>query len=268
MKITKVEPIFIAVPYEHGGPKQMRPLGPWTHMETLFVRVDTDAGITGWGEAFGFAVSALTREAILHVVEPLCVGREFTDVPSFMADLQRKLHAMGRHGPVSFALAGIDIALWDIAGKAQGRADPSPARRRYARTHSDLREPAALRQTRPRRPIYASRPSRAATARSSCTNTWWRRSRRAERPPGLTSRSWSTPIAPGRRTKHLKWRASSRSTISPGSRSRSIRSTTTIRWRASAARPALPSRPAKTSATPARRARPSNSARSIFFSRV
>ena len=120
MKITRVEPILIAVPYEHGGPKPMRPFGPWTHMETLFVRVDTDAGITGWGEAFGFAASALTREAVLRVVAPLCEGREFTDVPSFMADLQRKLHAMGRHGPVSFALAGIDIALWDIAGKAQG----------------------------------------------------------------------------------------------------------------------------------------------------
>ena len=120
MKITKVEPLLIAVPYEHGGPKQMRPLGPWTLMEVLFVRVDTDAGLTGWGEAFGFAASAVTREAITRVVAPLCVGREFTDVPSFMADLQRKLHAMGRHGPVSFALSGIDIALWDIAGKAKG----------------------------------------------------------------------------------------------------------------------------------------------------
>lgn len=120
MRITRVEPILIAVPYEHGGPKQMRPLGPWTHMETLFVRVDTDAGLTGWGEAFGFAASPLTREAILRVVAPLCVGREFADVPTFMADLRRKVHAMGRHGPVSFALAGIDIALWDIAGKAQG----------------------------------------------------------------------------------------------------------------------------------------------------
>jgi D-galactarolactone cycloisomerase len=119
MKITQVEPILIAVPYEHGGPKPMRPFGPWTHMETLFVRVDTDTGLTGWGEAFGFAASALTREAVLRVVAPLCVGREFTDVAPFMADLQRKLHAMGRHGPVSFALAGIDIALWDIAGKAQ-----------------------------------------------------------------------------------------------------------------------------------------------------
>jgi D-galactarolactone cycloisomerase len=120
MKITRVEPILIAVPYEHGGPKQMRPLGPWTHMETLFVRIDTDAGLTGWGEAFGFAASPLTREAITRVVAPLCAGREVADVPSFMTDLARKLHAMGRHGPVSFALAGIDIALWDLAGKAQG----------------------------------------------------------------------------------------------------------------------------------------------------
>jgi D-galactarolactone cycloisomerase len=119
MKITKVEPILIAVPYEHGGPKQMRPLGPWTHMETLFVRVDTDTGLTGWGEAFGFAASPLTRDAIIRVVAPLCVGREIIDVPSFIADLQRKLHTMGRHGPASFAMAGIDIALWDIVGKEQ-----------------------------------------------------------------------------------------------------------------------------------------------------
>ena len=118
MKITRVEPILIAVPYEHGGPKPMRPLGPWSHMETLLVRVDTEAGLIGWGEAFGFAASPLTREAISRVVAPLCAGSDFTDVPSFMADLQRKLHAMGRHGPVSFALSGIDIALWDIAGKA------------------------------------------------------------------------------------------------------------------------------------------------------
>jgi L-alanine-DL-glutamate epimerase-like enolase superfamily enzyme len=121
MRITRVEPILIAVPYEHGGPKPMRPLGPWSHMETLFVRVDTDAGLTGWGEAFGFAASPLSREAIVRVVAPLCVGRAFDgNVPSFMTELRRKVHAMGRHGPVSFALAGIDIALWDLAGKARG----------------------------------------------------------------------------------------------------------------------------------------------------
>lgn len=88
-------------------------------METLLVRAETDAGTIGWGEAFGFAASPLTAAAIARVVAPLCVGRAFTDVAAFMADLRRKVHAMGRHGAVSFALSGLDIALWDIAGKMQ-----------------------------------------------------------------------------------------------------------------------------------------------------
>ncbi len=207
MKITRVEPILIAVPYEHGGPKPMRPLGPWTHMETLFVRVDTDAGLIGWGEAFGFAASPLdptrrsrasSRRSVSAASSPMC--------PSFMADLQRKLHAMGRHGPVSFALAGIDIALWDIAGQSARRADPSPARRRHPGSHSDLCESVALRQRRPRRPLYG-RGDRARLHGDQAARASDRDDRsRPRRPPAPTSRSWSTPIVPGRRTRRSPWR--------------------------------------------------------------
>ena len=121
MKIVAVEPILIAVPYEHGGPKPMRAGGAWATMDTLFVRVDTDAGITGWGEAFGFAVSPVTMTAITRIVGPLCVDRDPTNVPALMKDLRRKVQNMGRNGPVGFALSGIDIALWDIAGKVAGQ---------------------------------------------------------------------------------------------------------------------------------------------------
>ena len=38
-----------------------------------------------------------------------------------MLDLYRKLHIFGRGGPVIYALSGLDIALWDIAGKAAGQ---------------------------------------------------------------------------------------------------------------------------------------------------
>lgn len=121
MQITSVQPLLIAVPYTHGGPKPKRAAGSWDRMESLLVRIDTDAGITGWGEAFGFAVSPVTRTALTHVLGPLCIGRDPEDIPALMASLRKSTQNMGRSGPVRYALSGIDVALWDIAGKVQGK---------------------------------------------------------------------------------------------------------------------------------------------------
>lgn len=90
-------------------------------MVTLFVKVETDAGIVGWGEAFGFAVSPLTAVAIRDLLAPLCVGADPSDGPALVASLQKRLHNMGRYGPITFGLSGLDIALWDIAGKLAGK---------------------------------------------------------------------------------------------------------------------------------------------------
>jgi L-alanine-DL-glutamate epimerase-like enolase superfamily enzyme len=84
------------------------------------VRIVTDEGLVGWGEAFGHAVSPATKTAIDRLVGPLIVGRDPTDISGLMNEVQRKLHLFGRSGPVVYALSGIDIALWDIAGKAAG----------------------------------------------------------------------------------------------------------------------------------------------------
>lgn len=92
------------------------------HMEILLVRVETDSGIVGWGEAFGFAVWPATRAAIEALIAPLATGRDERDIPALMTDLQRKLHLLGRTGAVMYALSGLDIALWDIAGKAAGKS--------------------------------------------------------------------------------------------------------------------------------------------------
>jgi L-alanine-DL-glutamate epimerase-like enolase superfamily enzyme len=90
-------------------------------MNVLFVRVDTDEGVTGWGEAFGFVSCAVTRAAIEVLIAPRCIGRDPTDVAALMADLTFGLRSSGRTGPVVFGLSGIDIALWDIAGKVAGK---------------------------------------------------------------------------------------------------------------------------------------------------
>jgi L-alanine-DL-glutamate epimerase-like enolase superfamily enzyme len=86
----------------------------------LLVRVDTDAGITGWGEAFGHRIFPATRAAIDTLLGPMCVGRDAGTIAALTDDLQRTLHGVGRGGPTLYALSGIDIALWDIAGKAAG----------------------------------------------------------------------------------------------------------------------------------------------------
>ena len=51
----------------------------------------------------------------------MLIGRDPADIPALMRDLQHKVHLLGRTGPVMYALSGIDIALWDIAGKAAGQ---------------------------------------------------------------------------------------------------------------------------------------------------
>ena len=122
MKITHIEPILVELPYEHGAPKPSHGSGRVrTMMEAVYLRVDTDAGVTGWGEAFGFAACPITLEAVRLVVAPMAVGREADDIAALMTDLFRRTQGMSLNGPVRFALSGLDIALWDIAGKVAGQ---------------------------------------------------------------------------------------------------------------------------------------------------
>src|SRR6185295_16510025 len=48
------------------------------------------------------------------------LGRDPTNIDALMLDLQQTLHLFGRSGAVMYALSGVDIALWDIAGKVAG----------------------------------------------------------------------------------------------------------------------------------------------------
>jgi L-alanine-DL-glutamate epimerase-like enolase superfamily enzyme len=122
MKITNVEPILISVPYDRGGgPVPKADAVPWRNMDTLLIKVETSEGITGWGEGFGFGGCIATHTAVAKMVAPLAVGRVASDITALVGDLARKLHNYGRNGPVSYALSGLDIALWDIAGKVAGQ---------------------------------------------------------------------------------------------------------------------------------------------------
>ncbi len=121
MKITKVETIVVNMPMIIEGsvlPKQGGT--PRTSMDTLLVRIDTDEGVSGWGEGFGHRIFTATKAALDSFIGPMCIGRDPTAIGSLVEELQRNLGGVGRNGPAMYALSAIDIALWDIAGKLAG----------------------------------------------------------------------------------------------------------------------------------------------------
>ncbi len=121
MKIARVDTRWIAVPFAHGGPPTTGFGGrPWADMQTLIVEIETEGGIIGYGEIFGHNAIPSARAALETLVKPFLIGRDARDIQGLMLELQRTNHNFGRYGQTLFAISGVDIALWDIAGKAAG----------------------------------------------------------------------------------------------------------------------------------------------------
>ena len=120
MRIARVETIALRIPFGHGGAPAGWGGRAWSALDTLLVRVDTEDGLTGWGEAFAYSCLGSVKAAVDGMVAPIAVGRDAGDIAGLMRELQQALHLFGRYGITMFALSGLDIALWDLAGKAAG----------------------------------------------------------------------------------------------------------------------------------------------------
>ena len=121
MKITKVETIVVNMPMViEGSVLPMQGGRARTSMDTLLVRIETDAGITGWGEGFGHRIFPATKAVIDTLLGPMCVGRDPSAISAWSDEMHRFLAGVGRNGPALYAVSALDIALWDIAGKVAG----------------------------------------------------------------------------------------------------------------------------------------------------
>ena len=121
MRIRSVETVTLKIPFSdlYDGPRAKR--RGWTEFDTLLVRIETEDGLVGWGEAFAYGCASAVQALIRDTVAPLVVGQEIADVAAFTLKLQQDLHIWGRYGITIFAISAVDIALWDLAAKAAGQ---------------------------------------------------------------------------------------------------------------------------------------------------
>lgn len=82
------------------------------------IAVHTDAGITGYGSVF---TDGRLVEAGIKVLEPLWRGENALEPERVTEKLNQNSFWMGRGGTLTHTISGIDIALWDILGKALGQ---------------------------------------------------------------------------------------------------------------------------------------------------
>ena len=120
MRIARIDTIPLAIPHAHGGPPPSWGGQAWEALNILVVRVETEDGAVGWGEAFSYNCMPAVKAMVDATAAPVLIGRDATNITSRMRELQQALHLFGRYGITMFAISGIDIALWDLAAKRAG----------------------------------------------------------------------------------------------------------------------------------------------------
>jgi D-galactarolactone cycloisomerase len=84
---------------------------------SLIVEITTDEGLIGWGECYG---PARINAAVVDSMKPLLVGQDPFRTEWLWHEIYARFRDHGQKGSIIQGLSGIDIALWDIKGKALG----------------------------------------------------------------------------------------------------------------------------------------------------
>ena len=113
MKITGVRSWLVKVPSEDSHRRES---------SYVFVQVDTDEGLTGWGEITTYPGPVANRAvgAFVNEVGEWLVGEDPANIEAIWQKIFRAMTYVGTRGATTATISGIDIALWDIRGKALG----------------------------------------------------------------------------------------------------------------------------------------------------
>lgn len=119
MKILRAEPHFFDIPFTVEQP-WMFAGRTQTSFPHVLVRIETEDGLVGWGEAFARNRDTPVVESLREHICPLLVGRDATQIGAIKDNLAQAFHTFGRIGPTHFALSAVDMALWDLLAQRAG----------------------------------------------------------------------------------------------------------------------------------------------------
>jgi len=119
MKITDVRTVLVNIPFE-------KPLRTSIHSfgcaGCVLVFMDTDAGITGESYVFSFNVARLkVFDAMIQSFKSELLGEDPDYTEKIWQKIWREINFFGHKGVTLFGLSAIDVACWDVKGKAAGR---------------------------------------------------------------------------------------------------------------------------------------------------
>ena len=143
LEITKIEPVitrtpmsmlpsdeFIELPpigfFNTGGGVGKRldhasPSRSKGHSQTVLVKITTDQGLIGWGEAHAPTAPAVHAKVITDLLAPILVGQDARNIGPLWEKMYSSQRLRGYStGFFTESIAGVDIALWDILGKFVG----------------------------------------------------------------------------------------------------------------------------------------------------
>ena len=117
-RVRAVRTVLVSVPLE----RPIRtPIHHITTVDNVLLTLETDSGIEGLGYLWTFGPArARALAALVHDLERLVVGRDAMERVAIWDAMWRDANFLGRTGAVMLAIAGLDMALWDIAGKQFG----------------------------------------------------------------------------------------------------------------------------------------------------
>ncbi len=133
MRIKSVQAWWVQIPIEEAR-QHVSDFGRLRTFDAAILRIETEDGIVGWGEGKNAAGSAGNYAALVHLLNhefgPTLIGRDASQITAIWEDLYNGSRAkasaarghplpeLARRGLTIAAISAIDIALWDIRGKA------------------------------------------------------------------------------------------------------------------------------------------------------